>query len=75
MKNMKDLGGTNDAGMDAVLQDIKDKSIPLIRNNPEADVALLDILTKHIVAPSPADDAVERAMDEIRSLVEKKVRP
>ena len=73
-KNMKDLSGTNDTGMDAALQDIKDKSISVIKNNPEADVALLDILIKHIVTSSPADDAVERAMGKIKSLVDKRVR-
>ena len=72
---MKDLSETNDTDMNATLQDIKDKSILVIKNNPEVDMALLDILTKHIVTSSPADDAVEQAMDEIKCLVDKKVRP
>ena len=71
---MKDLSETNDTDISAIIQDIKDKSILVIRNNPKTDVVLLDILTKHIVTSSPADDAVEQAMGEINYLVDKKVR-
>lgn len=71
---MQGLSETNDTGMSSTLQDIKDKSIRAIQNNREADVALLDILTKHIVTLSPADDAVEQAMEEIKRLVDEKVR-
>ena len=72
---MKDLGETNGTDMDAAFQDIRNKSIHVIKNNPEADVELLGILTKHIVTQSPTSDAVEQAMDEIKSLVDKKVMP
>ena len=72
---MKDLGKENDADVDTILQAIKDKAAHTIMSNPKTDVALHDILVKHIVTSSPADDAVERAMDEIKRLVGGKVSP
>ena len=69
------MSGETDTDMDVILQDIKDKSTRIIKDNPKADVALLGILTKHVVTSSPADDAVEQAMDEIKRLVDEKVRP
>ena len=69
------MSGETDTDMDIILQDIKDKSTRIIKDNPKADVALLDILTKHVVTSSPADDAVEQAMDAIKRLVDEKVRP
>ena len=69
------MSGETDTDMDIILQGIKDKSTRIIKDNPKADVALLDILAKHVVTSSPADDAVEQAMDAIKRLVDERVRP
>ena len=56
--------------VDTNQQRILDEAIIEIKKDAEADTDLLDILMKHIITLSPADDAVEKAANEIKKLAE-----
>ena len=69
---MEDANKPDDTGVGPTLQMIRDKAISAITHDADADTALLDILTRRIVTPSPDADAVEQAADDIRQLAEKR---
>lgn len=45
------------------------------RNQPDADMALLKILEKHILTDLPANGAVQAAVKEIQALAENRAQP
>lgn len=45
------------------------------RNQPNADMALLKVLEKHILTDSPAIGVVQAAVKEIQALAEKRAQP
>ena len=69
---MEDTSRPDDMGVGPTLQMIRDKAISAITHDADADTALLDILTRRIVTPSPDADAVEQAADDIKQLAEKR---
>ena len=69
---MEDGNRPGDTDVDAPLQVIRAKAISAITHDADADTALLDILTRRIVTPSPDADAVEQAASDIRKLAEER---
>ena len=69
---MEDENRSGDTDVDTPLQVIRAKAISAITHDADADTALLDILTRRIVTPSPDANAVEQAADDIRQLAEKR---
>ena len=66
MDNETDPHGS-DVG--AILQKIRAEATSAIVLDGEPDVGLFEILTRHIVVPSPNADATEQAMADIKKIV------
>lgn len=58
--------------MDTNQQHVLDEAIDEIRKDTEADTDLLNILVKHIVTLSPADDSIEQAVSDIQELAKER---
>ena len=69
MNNENDPRGER---IDSTIQEIRAKVTTVIEQEAEPDMELFDILTRHIVVPSPDKDAVKHAMADIKKLVDER---
>lgn len=72
LQNMNDENDPRGESIDSTLQKIRTRVTAIIRQGAKPDMELLDILTKHIVVPSPEEDAVKQAVDDIKKLVDER---
>ncbi len=56
--------------IDVVLQKICEDATFKIVEDPKYDVSLLDILKRHIITSLPDEDAVEKAIADIKKLAD-----
>lgn len=61
--------------IDVVLQKICEDATSKIVEDPKYDVRLLDILKSHIITSLPDEDAVEKAIADIKKLADMRAGP